>query len=246
MIWCFSSSVSTVRLDRYCFTFLAIWASSYSFLALRSELRRTRFLWAPPCTSNMLELVLPGLKDLTRRWQREAVGGREGEREAVGGREGGRKEWGVKSKRWTMVCEGNIKRWWVTPDEALRTMTPVDRDKQRRQEKRKCTWKHKDRKQKADWKREGKNGKQQSVQSPTNRARLLCYQTPLLLKSAHLPLCQSIAFKKNGIMQLGGRQLSLVCHAITVQNSRTFCQTEAKRVKETKDAQDSIWGILWL
>lgn len=59
IIWCLSSSVSTVRLDRYCFTFLAIWASSYSFLALRRELRRTRFLWAPPCTSSMLELVLP-------------------------------------------------------------------------------------------------------------------------------------------------------------------------------------------
>lgn len=35
-------------------------------------------------------------------------------------------------------------------------------------------------------------------------------------------------------MQLGGRQLSFVCHAITEQNSRTFCQMEAKRVRKQK------------
>lgn len=33
---------------------------------------------------------------------------------------------------------------------------------------------------KADWKREGKNGKQQSVQTPTKRARLLSHQIPPL------------------------------------------------------------------
>lgn len=66
-IWIFSSSVSTFRLDKYCFTFLAIWASSYSFLAFRSELRRARFLCAPPCTSSMFEFVLPWLRDLQQK-----------------------------------------------------------------------------------------------------------------------------------------------------------------------------------
>lgn len=58
-------------------------------------------------------------------------------------------------------------------------------------------------------------------------------KTSSTIKSVHLSLCWSIAFI-NRTMQLGGRQLSLVCHAITVQNSRTFCQMEAKRVRKQK------------
>lgn len=42
-------------------------------------------------------------------------------------------------------------------------------------------------------------------------------------------------------MQLGGRQHSLVCHAITVQNSRTFCQMEAKRVKKQTTHNIRYW-----
>lgn len=55
-----SSLVSRLRFDRYCLTFLAIWASSYSFLAFRKELRRTRFLCPPVwLTSSTAALALP-------------------------------------------------------------------------------------------------------------------------------------------------------------------------------------------
>lgn len=58
-------------------------------------------------------------------------------------------------------------------------------------------------------------------------------KTSSTIKSVHLSLSWSIAFI-NRTMQLGGRQLLLVCHAITVQNSRTFCQMEAIRVRKQK------------
>lgn len=45
-------------------------------------------------------------------------------------------------------------------------------------------------------------------------------------------------------MQLGGRQLSLVCHAITVQNSRTFCQMEAKRVRKQRCTRFDMGNIM--
>lgn len=60
-----SSLVSRVRLDRYCLTLRAICASSYSFLALRKELRLTRFLCPPVwVTSKTAALALPWLRDL--------------------------------------------------------------------------------------------------------------------------------------------------------------------------------------
>lgn len=63
--WRLSSSISKSRLERYCLTLRAIWASSYSFLALRNELRRTRFLCPPVCaTSSTAVFVLPWLRDL--------------------------------------------------------------------------------------------------------------------------------------------------------------------------------------
>lgn len=73
-VWRLSSSISRSKFERYCFTFRAIWASSYSFLALRKELRRTRFLWPPVCaTSSTAAFVLPWLRDL--QWR--GAGGRE-------------------------------------------------------------------------------------------------------------------------------------------------------------------------
>lgn len=71
--WRLSSSISRSRLERYCLTLRAIWASSYNFLALRKELRRTRFLCPPVCaTSSTVVFVLPWLRDLglsKTRWQ---------------------------------------------------------------------------------------------------------------------------------------------------------------------------------
>lgn len=60
-----SSLASSARWHRYWRTLRAICASSYSFLALRKELRRTRFLCAPVgTTSNTAALALPWLSDL--------------------------------------------------------------------------------------------------------------------------------------------------------------------------------------
>lgn len=73
-VWRLSSSISRSKFERYCFTFRAIWASSYNFLALRKELRRTRFLWPPVCaTSSTAAFVLPWLRDL--KWREERKGG---------------------------------------------------------------------------------------------------------------------------------------------------------------------------
>ena len=63
------------------------------------------------------------------------------------------------------------------------------------------------------------------------------------IKSVNLSLCWSIAFK-NRTMQLGRRQLSRVCHAITVQNSRTFCQMEAKRFRKKRCTRFDMGNIM--
>lgn len=73
-----------------------------------------------------------------------------------------------------------------------------------------------------------------------NGTSTLIPNTLFTSKSAHLPLCGSIAFK-TGPCKLG-RQPLLVCHAITEQQN--VSSDGGKKGLGNQDAQDSIWGII--
>lgn len=208
MIWCFSSSVSTVRLDRYCFTFLAIWASSYSFLALSSELRRTRFLWAPPCTSSMLELVLPWLKDLIRwgdREEEEGRGGRKGE-----GGNAKRQRWEENGMRWRGEGRGNLKEE-RGGDEVLMDKREINEEGRGRGDAHESIKKENKKGRLKEWRKRTVNNNQSNTHK-TGKASFSS-NTSSALTSVHLSSCWSTAFYQQDHATGGEAALARVpCH----------------------------------